>query len=660
VLSHEFWQRRFGGDPEVIGRTVSIGGEGAERRTVIGIMPPDYRPFAWRSEIYVPLVFEPGTNAYTDMSRYTVTGRLRDGVTLDEARGDLRAVLTQMMEGEEGAYIVRGAARSAEVVSYLETQVGAVANTLWVLLGAVGAVLLIACTNVANLLLARAGAREREMAIRTAMGAGRGRLVRQVLTESAVLGLAGGTVGVAGAFIVLPLFVASLPRDVPRAADIGVDGWVLVFALAVSITAGVLFGLAPALRSAHAVDAVLRAGANTVSSGRRRVRLNGGLVAVQVALCVVLVTGAGLLGKSLWRLAQVDPGFDAAGLYTMRLALSQSKYPSEDDRRLYYREALRLVGSVPGVERAGAIQVLPMTSGHMGVAISKDGAPVPDGGRPQITGYRVITPGYFEAMGIPLLEGRMLGPADRADRPGVGLINRRLADLLWPGESAVGREVRWSDGSIWFTVVGVVGNIHQHTLAMASRTEAYVPYEQDSWASGLHVMVRASTGSGVLEDVRRAVWSVDPDVPISREGSMEDVIGASMLDARFYTLLFSAFAFLALLLGAVGVYGVTSYTVSQRVREIGIRLALGAGRSDVMRSTLRLAMMPVLGGLLLGTAGAFAVTRLLSSLLFGVAASDPLVFGLSIAVLAAVAVAANFLPARRAAGVDPLISLNRG
>lgn len=660
MLSHEFWQRRFGGDPEVIGRTVSIGGEGAAQRTVIGVMPPDYRPFSWRSEIYVPLVFQPGTNAYTDMSRYTVTGRLRDGVTLHEARSELRGALTQMMDGEAGAYIAKEAAVSAEVSSYLETQVGEVANTLWVLLGVVGAVLLIACTNVANLLLARAGAREREMAIRTAMGAGKGRLVRQVLTESAVLGITGGAVGVVGAFAVLPVFVTSLPRNVPRASDIGVDGWVLAFALAVSVTAGVLFGLAPALRSAGSLDAVLRDGANAVSSGRRRLRLNRSLVAVQVALCVVLVTGAGLLAKSLWRLAQVDPGFDAAGLYTMRLALSESRYTSEDDRRLFYREAFRQIAGVQGVEATGAIQVLPMTNGHMGVAISRDGAAVPDGERPQITGYRVITPGYFEAMGIPLLEGRFLTAADRADTPRVGLINRRLADLLWPGESAIGREVRWSDGSFWFTVIGVVGNIHQHTLAMASRTEAYVPYEQDTWTSALHIMVRASTGAGVLPEVRRAVWLVDPDVPISQEGSMQAVVGASMLDARFYTLLFSAFAILAMSLGAVGVYGVTSYTLSQRVREIGIRLALGAGRRDVMRSTLRSGMVPVLGGLLLGAAGAFALTRLLSSLLFGVTASDPFVFGLSIVVLGAVAVAANLLPARRAAGVDPLISLSRG
>lgn len=660
ILSHEFFERRFGGDPSVVGRAVPIGGEGAERRTVIGVMPPDYRPFAWRSEIYVPLVFEPGTHEYTDMSRYTVTGRLREGTTVDEARAELRGVLAQMREGEEGAYVGREAAQTADVASYLETQVGEVATTLWVLLGAVGAVLLIACTNVANLLLARAGAREREMAIRTAMGAGKARLIRQLVTENLILGVVGGAVGVVGAAVVLPFFVASLPLDVPRMGDVEVDSRVLTFAAAVSLLAGLLFGVGPALRSTGSLDGVLRDGSNAASPGRRRFRLNGGLVGMQIALCVVLVTGAGLLGKSLWRLGQVDPGFAPEGLYTLRVAPSASKYPTEDDRRLFYRELADRIAGISAVAAAGAIQVLPMTNGHMGVGISTDGEPVPDGEQAQITGYRMITPGYIAAMGIPVIEGRTLMGADRADAPPVGLVNRRLADLLWPDESAIGREVRWSDGSLWFTVVGVVGNVHQHTLAMAPRTEAYVPYEQDAWIPGMHLMVRASTGPAVLDEVRRAVWSVDPDVPVSGEGSMENVVGASMLSARFYTLLFASFACLALLLGAVGVYGVTSYTVSQRNREIGIRLALGAGRSDVMGTILRSAMVPVLGGLLVGIAGAAGLMRLLSNLLFDVAVSDPLVFGLSIAVLAVVAVAANVLPARRAAAVDPLISLSRG
>lgn len=659
VISHELWQRRFGGDPTIAGNTLLLGGEGGTARTVVGVWPPGYRPFGWETDVYVPMVRDPASHLYTDMARFQLAGRMRESTSLALATSEFRGTVERMTRGEEGAFFSKGSEAGAALVHYKDAETGGVGGRLWLLLAAVGLVLLIACANVTNLVLARSAARSHEIAVRTAIGAGRGRMIRQLLTESLVLASLGGLVGGLVAVLGLPLLQRALPPALPRSHEISIDLGVLAFAAGITVLAGLAFGVLPALRSTRSVGSALRSGSYGLSSGRGRFRLQHTLVAVQVGLCLVLVAASGLLLKSLWLVGMVDPGFDPDGLVTLRVRPAAEAYLDPARRANYFEDTLERIRSLPGVEAAGGIQVLPMTPGNMGVGISPDGAPVPDGERPTFVGYRLVTPGYGEAMKIPLLEGRWLGAQDHAEAIPSGMINQRMAQALFPDQPATGQTVYWNTGDPWFQVVGVMGNVHQNRLDEAPRMEAYVPVAQNGDANALHLMVRSSAGLSVLPSLRQAAWSVDADVPITEAAAMTDVVSASLADRRFQAILFTLFGGLALVLGAVGVYGVTSYVVGQRSHDIGVRLALGAQRMDVVRSTLASALTPIGIGLALGLPVSLAAGRLFSGVLYQVTPWDPAVLAGVTAVLAVTGALAALAPARRASRADPAMVLTR-
>ncbi len=658
VLTYGLWQRRFGGDSSIVGRSIALAGEEQPTRTVIGVMPRDYRPFQWTSEAFVPMVVAPGTHDYSDMGRFVLFGRLNDGVTTAAATTELQTLLARLSMTTERGYVSEDEARRATVVGEHGWRIGGVQRSLWLLFGAVGAVLLIGFANIANLQLARATTRERELAVRRALGAAQTRIVRLLLTESAVLGLLGGALGYAVASIGVSAMRGLLPANIPNAANIEVDLAVLGFAFGAAVLGTLLFGLLPSLRSGMAAEKATRNGGRGSSAGREKLQLNRTLVATEVAICVSLVAAAGLLTKSLTLLRDVDPGFDPAGLSTMRITLSPAKYPDDAARRIVIGEIEQRIAALPGVDLVGSIHVLPMTQGSMGVGISPDGNPVADDQRPMFVSYRMVTPEYVEATGIGLVEGRQLESNDRDSAPPAGLVNQAMANVLWPGEaSVVGKEVRWGDGSLWFTVVGVIDDVHQNSLNQASLAEAYVPYEQDGWSTSMNIMIRGE-GTGLLSAARSAVWAFDRDIPVTNMRSMTDVVDLSLATARFNSTLFGLFAILATVLAAVGIYGVMANIVILRTREIGIRLAFGASRADVVRWLARLGATPLVIGLVVGLGMAFAVTRMIAGMLYDVAPTDPVVFLGVVTVLVAVAIVAMLVPARRALAVDPIASLN--
>jgi putative ABC transport system permease protein len=653
IISHGLWQRRFGADPAILGRRIAIGGT---PHAVVGVMPQGYRPLDQSWEAWVPAVFDPAGGDYRDHFFWRPIGRLAPGVTPAQARDDIERFMARMHAEDPDYY---GAERigGAGVVPLSDDLVGPIRPTLLVLLGAVAAVLLVACANVANMLLARAGAREREISIRAALGAGRPRLVRQLLTESALLGVLGGAAGVLAAVWTESSLLGFLPRSVPRAGEIGIDLPEIVFAFGVSLVSVVLFGLAPALRATGAdLQGALKSGSRG-GGGAARHRLNRGRVGAEVALSVVLVVGAGLMLKSLWRMLQVDPGFDAPRVVTMRLTPPADRYPDAPRQSAYYKDVEERLRAVPGVLGAGGINVLPMTTRRVSVDYTTPDHPLPSGGPPQQASYRIVTEGYFRAMGIPLLRGRPLDGRDRAGAPAVGLINETMARRLRPDGGAVGREIRGLEGEEWFTIVGVVADIQQRRLDVAPEPEIYRPFDQEPSAA-MHLNVRAEAGHGdLIAALQRAVWAVDGEVPIAQVATMAEVIDRSLAESRFFALLLSAFAGLALALGAIGVYGVGSYTVSRLTGEIGVRMALGAAPGRMLRFVIGREMVPVGVGLAIGVVAALLSTRLLAGFLFEVTATDPATFICVSVVLALVALLAVYVPARRAARVDPLAAL---
>ena len=661
MLSHGLWQRRFGSDRGILGRVISLAGLGADRRTVVGVLPADFKPLSGDSELWVPVVFDPANpDDYRDTIGFRALARLAPGVTLAQAEAEVRT-LARRLQQESPEYYDQERVRTAGVAPLHDILVGGVRPTLWVLLGAVGFVLLIGCSNIANMLLARAGGRQREMAVRAAMGAGRARLIRQLLTESALLGALGGAAGLVAAAWLETLLVSSLPASVPRSSEIGIHFEELGFAAGLSLLAALIFGLVPALRSIRTdLQGDLRDGARR-TAGRASLRLNQGLVIAEVALSVVLVAGAGLMLKSLWLLQQVEPGFEPRQLLTLRLSPGGGCYADAEPLDSYYRRVLEQVRAVPGAVSASAINYLPMTSPDLRMGYSTEDHPVTPQTRVRSVSYRTVTPGYLRTMGIPLVAGRALTAADRGGAPQVGLINQAMARQLWPDQDAVGKQILWDDASPWFRVVGVVGDIRQHRLDLETKPQVYRPFGQafdELMSPAMYLTVRTAGDAAALAPaVRQAVWSLDADVPIARLRSMDRVITLSLAGSRFFTTVLVTFGALALILGAVGVYGVGSYTVSRRTRELGIRMALGARRQTLLRSVMKRELVPVALGVALGVAGALAATRVLASSLFGVTATDPSTFLGVALVLGAVAMVSSYLPARRASRVDPIVAL---
>ena len=650
VLSHAFWQRVFGSEPNVVGRAIQLNGE---PYTVIGVAPPHFGE-ASKVDTWVPMGFKPDETAADARGGHylNVVGRLRPSVNITSARAELELLAAQLARQYPDSNLGWGVTMSP----ILDYSVRDVRPILYTLLGAVGCVLLIACANIANLLLARATARHRELSIRTALGASRARLVRQLLTESILLGLAGGAAGVLLARWGLDLLLTLAPSTLPRTNDIHLDASVLIFSLALSALTGVIFGIAPALLAAHTdVQEGLKQGARGSTDARGRLR--GALVVVEVAFALVLLGGAGLLARSFMRLTHVDPGFAPEHATVLRLALPEKKYEKSEQQLAFADALLSRLRVLPGVQAAGLTHSLPLISDWvLGFKIE---------GRPEVrpadlpnTNYYSVTPDYFPAMGIRLIRGRLFNQHDDARAPRVAIINETLARQFFPNEDPIGKRILVTNGpDVWRQIVGIVGDIKQYGVDKETTSQTYEPYAQYPFRS-LNVVLRTSdSGASLAGALRPAVYAVDKDQPVGTIQPLEEILGATIAKQRFAMLLLIVFSSVALVIAAVGIYGVMAYSVVQRTSEFGIRMALGAQRSDVLRLVLSHAGKLVSLGLVIGLGATFAASRLMGSMLFQTNAHDPLTFSLTTLLLAAVAIAACLLPARRATRVNPIEAL---
>jgi putative ABC transport system permease protein len=658
IFSYGLWLRRFGADPKVVGQAITMDGE---KYIVVGVMPAQFR-FVAGPELWTPIALDPA-KAARDFHYLIPVGRLKPGVTLEQARAEMGGIARNI----ERAYPKSNQGWGVTIEPLHSSLVEPLRQSILVLFGAVGFVLLIACVNVANLLLAKAAARHREIAIRASLGAGRFRLIRQLLTESVLLALIGGVLGVLLAVWLVTIVPAVLPQFLTSAlAPIAVDGRVLLFALAVSLATGLLFGLAPAWRSSslnlHETLKEASRGSTRGSGGRFR----GALVASEVALSLVLLIAAGLMIRSLFSMTQVKPGFRPENVLTMRLTLPQSRYPAAQQVRLFYRQMLDRVAALPGVRAAGLSSSLPLQGWSFGMPFEIEGqAPRPKAELPAAH-FQMVSPGYFRAQGIALRKGREFTERDNEAGPPVALVNETFVRRYLANEEPLGKRVRVEalisgqqklGPPIAWEIVGVIGEVKVSSLRSDGEAEIYVPCWQSTWPGSALSIRTATEPMSLAQAVRTAIQSVDKDLPVTGVRTMEQVVAASVTQPRFFAGLITVFAGLALLLAALGIYGVMSYAVTQRTHEMGIRAALGARQRDLLRMVVGQGMLLAAIGLAIGLAGAFGLTRLLTSLLFGVSATDPLTFIAVSLLLAAVAFAASYLPARRAARVDPMVAL---
>jgi putative ABC transport system permease protein len=654
VLSEGLWRRRFGADRGIVGRGVILDGESY---TVLGVAPPrmDYPE---KRELWVPLTLDgkPSRGAHY----LSVVGRLKPGATLKQARAEMTEIAGRL----ERQYPDSNTGWGTVVIPLAELEVEDIRTALLILLVFVGFVLLIAIADVANLLLARVASRDREIALRTVLGAGRGRLVRQMLTETLILFLAGGAVGLLLAAWGVRALVALDPEGIPRSGEIHLDSRVLLFTLAVSLVTGLLCGLVPALTVAgRRLGESLKEGGRAVAGGVRGRLVRDGLVLAQIALTLALLLGAGLLIRSFARLRSVDPGFRPQGVLTAGMDLPPAKYPDKQRQIAFYQALLERVRALPGVEQAGVFFPLPLSGDDMLLIFAVEGRPAPPPNQEPAASVRSVTPGALEALGIPLRRGRLLTDRDDASAPPVLLVNEAMAAQIWPHQDPLGQRITFGGAknpqARWYTVVGVVGNVRHEALNQAPGPEVYWPQLQNPLAGPYLVLRGRGDPARFAAPVRAAVADVDPDLPLNKVAPMTDLVAASLAQSRFKAVLLALFGGLALVLAVVGVYGVVSYSVAQRAHEIGIRMALGAQGSQVLGLVIRQGMTQVLIGLALGLAGAWYASRFLAGQIYGLSATDPLTFVAVPLGLAAVALAANYLPARRATRVDPLDALRQ-
>jgi putative ABC transport system permease protein len=653
VISHELWQRKFGRDPGVLNRTMLLNGLPFQ---VIGVMPEGYRaPFA-QSDLfrpYLPNTFSAGCGRGCYVIQ--VLARLRDGVSLEQANADMSTLAAGIREAAPG----EKQGMELRVISLQEQLTGPIKPALVALLGAVGLLLLIACVNIANLLLSRSAAREREVAVRTAIGANRGVIVRQLLTESVIIGLIGGAVGVLIAYWGVDLLLRMSPAGTPRLEDVHVDLRALSFALALSTLTGLLFGLFPALQLArvNTSDTLKESGGLRTSASRRRAR--SALVVAEVAIALTLLAGAGLMMRSFARIQAVDPGFRPEKALATQLILPRAKYPNADAGKAFYAQLMERLRSNPGVESVGLVSILPLSGDNTDVGFLIEGRPLPTNREEaNAADYRSITPGYLDAMGISLLRGRRLADTDRPGAPLVALINETLARRYFPNEDPIGKRITTDGpGSEWTTIVGVVADVHHRGPAQPVRPELYLPFEQVPAAAMWTVMRTRAEPIRLAPVVRAELRALDPDLPVARQTTIEDLMKQSVAMPRLFVTFFGFFAAVALLLAAVGIYGVTAHAVSQRTQEIGVRIALGADTGAVVAMIVRQAMLVALIGLILGLTAALLLSRALQSLLFELKPWDPATFASIAAILAAVSLVASWAPARRAASVNPIKAL---
>jgi putative ABC transport system permease protein len=667
VLGHGLWTRRFGGDPNVVGQSIQMNGVA---HTVVGVMPESFRlPLDYRkdkpTEAWTPFAIDPANpGPWGDRSLIGV-GRLRRGATAASATSELAVIAGRWISAgyvrDQGDFRF---ARSAVPVQEFVT--GSVRTPLLILLGTVGFVLLIAVANVANLLLARADVRGRDIAIRSALGARRGRLVRQLLAESVLLGLAGSALGLVFAYAGMRTLSILRPSSLPRIEGVQLDATVLAFTTVLGIVAGLVFGLAPAIHlSRPDLTSILHDGGRGGTASRSRRAVRKALVVAQMALSVVLVLGAGLLTRSLIELNRVDVGFDAANVITAQIQLPARDYAQPGPVINFYRNLVERLEQLPGVRSAGAIRILPLTRTIGDWSITLESRPFSADENPN-GDFQWVTPRYFEAMGLRLVRGRFPTNADREDAPMVVVVNETMAARYWPGEDAIGKRFHLgTKDQPWLTIVGIVANVRHNAIVEEPRAEMYIPQAQVNRETGgnpraMAIVVRTESNPlAIVDGLRATIRGLDPNLPISEIQTMEQVTARALSEQRFMAILLGAFATLALVLAAVGIYGTISLLVAERTQEIGIRMALGAGREAILRMVLSEAVALAAAGLALGLAAGAALTRSLGNLLYGVGAHDPLTFAVIPVVLIAVALVASFYPARRAARLDPIATLRR-
>jgi putative ABC transport system permease protein len=664
VLSDGFWHRRFAGLP-IVGKNVTLNGE---PYTVVGIMPPSFNlgrefGFGQTPDLWAPITFKPeqlAPDTGWSTEYLNVVARMKPGVSVEQAQAEMNTIANDvrrqfLTDTEESSW-------GLLLTPLDEFVVGKIRTALWILLGAVLFVLLIACANVANLMLARSAVRQKEIAVRTALGASRWRVVRQLMTESVLLSLVGGGLGLLLAMWGVDLLLKLNGARIPRAAEIGLDSRVMLFTLGVSVLTGIVFGLAPAFQTSDVnLIGTLKEGGRSGKTGVRR-GVRNALVIAEMTFAVILLVGAGLLIRSFIQLQQVSPGFEPRGVLAMQLSLPANKYADANARALFDRRMLEQLRAIPGVKSAGTTTSLPMSGSNQSGSFNIEGQPQVPGQDPPHGSRWLASEDYFETMGIRLVRGRLFNSHDTNDAQQVAIVDETLARKYWGTEDPVGKRITFEgpdDKPRWREVVGLVAHVRNEGLEGESRGQYYAPYAQATGGGpNLFVVVRTDGDPASLApSVRGAIAGIDRDLPVFRVATMEQMVSDSLAQRRFSMLLFGIFAALALVLAVVGLYGVMSYAVAQRTHEIGLRMALGAQAADVLRMVVGQGMGLVAIGLGIGLLGALGLTRLMSSLLYGVSASDPATYAGIAILLGAVALLASYIPARRATKVDPMVAL---
>ncbi|HET6975502.1 MAG TPA: ABC transporter permease [Pyrinomonadaceae bacterium] len=648
VLSHAFWQKHFAGDPGIVGKTITLDSKSYE---VLGVMPAGLS-FPQSAELWVPLNFDGQPGMKQRKAHFLrPIGRLKAGVTLTQAQVDTDQIAAQL----EQQYPDSNTGWNLRLISLREQLVGRTRTTLFVLFGAVGFVLLIACANVANLLLVRAAARQKEIALRTALGASQLRIIRQMITESLLLSLLGGGAGVLLAVWGVQVLVSLSADSLPSTVNVTIDSNVLVFSFFLSVVTGLLFGIAPAFRTARVnlIDSLKDGARNAESTLKNRTRSL--LVVFESAVAVILLIGAGLLVRSLITLQNVNPGFDANNVLTLRIDLPEKKYEGEAKWGQFFEQLETRVSSLPGVQSVGLITELPLSGQPNDVPFTVEGRPPVTPDQAYDADFRRVNQHYFNALRIPLLRGRNFTENEVRQSAKVAIVSQQLVDHVFPNEDPLGKRLTTTIGNQTFEIIGVVGDIHHRSLEDQPFDAMYFPTRDNNW---MNLVIRTQNDPlSVAGAVRQEVRAIDPDQPIAAVKRMSDWVDSSVSEPRYRTTLLATFAALAMILAATGIYGVMSYTVAQRTHEIGVRMALGARRLDVLKLVVRQGMLLTVVGVIVGLLGAFALTRVMASLLFGVTAKDPITFAAVAVLLIGVAFVACFIPARRATKVDPLVAL---
>lgn len=664
VLSHGFWQRRFGSDPAILGKTLTLSGNNVE---IIGVLPPRFSLTRQvmptvnaieRADLFLPLPFSDAARNNRNNEDFNILGRLKPGVSVAQAQADMDLIAARMKQQFPQNYPPNGGL-TISVVSLRKQVVGETDFVALVLFGAVALVLLIACANVANLLLSQAAIRGKEAAIRTAVGASRMRVIRQLLTESLVLGVLGGIAGIIVAVIVIKLLKSFGPSNIPRLAEIGVDLRVLSFTFVVTLLTGLVFGISPALRASKVdLNESLKEGGRTGSAGSGRQLTSKLLVVVEVALALVLLLGAGLLIRSYWEIGQANMGFDEKNVLSMRTSLPAAKYATPEVVNSFYQQVTTKIDSLPGVQSSAITYSLPMsTTAFAWEPVTAEGYAPRSEHEITISNVRIVSPQYFETMRVPLLEGRLFTDQDSKGAPDTAIVDEAFVKKFWPGQSAIGRKVKRFNSETWRTVVGVISDAKEYSSEKEPPISIYYPAYQLTPRS---MFLIARTNGDPFEAsgaVTKAIREIDPEMPVYDVDSMEQRLSDFLAPQRFSMSLLGVFAFVALVLAAIGIYGVMANSVSHRTHEIGIRMALGARPFDVLGLVVRQGMLLVAIGTAIGVVAAVALARVVASLLYGVRPWDPVTLLLVAVVLAVVALFACYLPAQRAARVDPMVAL---